>query len=122
MQEIALLFAKVAEWQTRRFQVPVIAISCGFNSHLSHHRRKRHFCLFSLFKKSENYALAFVFASRDQTQLSFHFKLVATCCNEANSKKIVFLMTALRSACGLCPRQDDGACFSLFTKMLSHLL
>ena len=39
MQEIALFFAEVAEWQTRRFQVPVIAISCGFNSHLLHQRK-----------------------------------------------------------------------------------
>ena len=29
-------YARVAEWQTRRFQVPVVATLCGFNSHLLH--------------------------------------------------------------------------------------
>ncbi len=29
-------FAVVAEWQTRRLQVPVVAISCGFKSHQPH--------------------------------------------------------------------------------------
>ena len=30
------LFAGVAEWQTRRLQVPVVARLCGFKSHLLH--------------------------------------------------------------------------------------
>ena len=29
-------FAGVAEWQTRRLQVPVVARLCGFKSHLLH--------------------------------------------------------------------------------------
>ena len=29
-------YAEVAEWQTRWLQVPVVAISCGFKSHLLH--------------------------------------------------------------------------------------
>ena len=28
---------KWRNWQTRRLQVPVVAISCGFKSHHSHH-------------------------------------------------------------------------------------
>ena len=30
---------KWRNWQTRRLQVPVAAMSCGFKSHLLHHRR-----------------------------------------------------------------------------------
>jgi hypothetical protein len=30
----------VAEWQTRRSQTPLIARSCGFESHLRHHHRE----------------------------------------------------------------------------------
>ncbi len=29
--------AEVVEWQTRRLQVPVVAIPCGFKSHLPHY-------------------------------------------------------------------------------------
>ena len=31
-----MVFAGVAEWQTRRLQVPVVARLCGFKSHLLH--------------------------------------------------------------------------------------
>ncbi len=34
--QIYIVFAGVAEWQTRRLQVPVVARLCGFKSHLLH--------------------------------------------------------------------------------------
>ena len=34
-----MCFAGVAEWQTRRLQVPVVARLCGFKSHLLHDGR-----------------------------------------------------------------------------------
>ncbi len=42
---------KWRNWQTRRLQVPVVAISCGFKSHLLHIRARnktKSFC-FALF-------------------------------------------------------------------------
>ncbi len=33
---IRIVLAEVVEWQTRRLQVPVVAIPCGFKSHLPH--------------------------------------------------------------------------------------
>ena len=35
------MFAGVVEWQTRWLQVPVVAIPCGFKSHLLHYIEKR---------------------------------------------------------------------------------
>ena len=32
---------KWRNWQTRRLQVPVVAISCGFKSHLLHYKMKQ---------------------------------------------------------------------------------
>ena len=43
-------------WQTRRLQVPVAAMSCGFKSHLLHHEKLGFIGLF--------YVLRLIFSSR----------------------------------------------------------
>ena len=71
---------KIPRWQHRVGSTPTTS-TIGENGI---------FACFRFFLKSKNYALTFVFASRDQTQLLFHYELVATYCNEANTEKIIF--------------------------------
>ena len=44
-----MVFAGVAEWQTRRLQVPVVARLCGFKSHLLHTYQRTAFQIGKLF-------------------------------------------------------------------------
>ena len=45
---------KWRNWQTRRLQVPVVAISCGFKSHLPHKRDESSSLSFFYLKKEKN--------------------------------------------------------------------
>ena len=58
----------------------------GFESLATHQEKKLRFCLGFALQIARRWRLFFLF--RDQTQLLFHFELVATLCNEVYAKKI----------------------------------
>ena len=58
----------------------------GFESLATHQEKKLRFCLGFALQIARRWRLFFLF--RDQTQLLFHFELVATLCNEVYAKEI----------------------------------
>ena len=38
---LKIAYAEVVEWQTRRTQNPMVAIPCGFKSHLRHQKKEQ---------------------------------------------------------------------------------